>query len=55
MKETGLTRLGEILDRLGPGASLHIDHRWLSHIFDTEIDAAVDAAREFAKRNHCAF
>ena len=54
-REQGLADLTEILDRLGPGATLTIDHRWLSHLFDVEVSAAVEAAKEFANRNHCMF
>ncbi len=54
-REQGLADLTEILNRLGPGATLTIDHRWLSHLFDTEVSAAVEAAKEFANRNHCTF
>ncbi len=52
-REQGLANLKEILDRLGPGAWLRIDDRWLIRLFDSEIDVAFDAATEFAKRNHC--
>ena len=54
-REQGLADLTEILDRLGPGAFLTIDHRWISHLFDAEVSAAVDAAKEFASRNHCTY
>ncbi len=54
-REQGLVDLTEILDRLGPGAALTIDHRSLRHLFDAEVGAAVEAAKEFANRNHCTF
>jgi hypothetical protein len=50
-KEQSLLRLKEILDRLGPGAWLQIDDRWISHLFS----GSLEAAKEFARENHCAF
>jgi hypothetical protein len=41
-----------ILDRLGPGATLSVDDRWLWTCFG---DGGPGAADRFAKSNHCGF
>ncbi|MCH8347873.1 MAG: hypothetical protein IH901_05195 [Proteobacteria bacterium] len=43
----------EILDRLGPGLWLHVEHFILVAVFGSE--ATVKAAKKFAYDNECAF
>jgi hypothetical protein len=52
MTEPALENLRSILDRLGPGAWLHVDDRWLSACFGEEGPQAAD---RFAKAHHCSF
>lgn len=59
-KEEALAIVGEILDRLGPGMSLHVDDRWVAKMFDLDrskpkAGQAIDAAQDFAKRHGCGF
>ena len=52
-REQARARLKAILDLLAPGASLHIDDRWMTAYFGQN-DVQRDA-RLFAEQNHCAF
>lgn len=54
-QEQGLSRLKAILDLIGPGASLHIDYRWMDRLFGPDKKTAVQSAGEFAQHNHCVF
>jgi hypothetical protein len=54
-REAGLERLKIILAQIGPGASLHIDERWMKHLFGESTGAAILAAQRFAEENSCGF
>jgi hypothetical protein len=54
-QEQGLSRLKAILDLIGPGASLHIDDRWMARLFGPDKKTAAQSASEFAQHNHCVF
>ena len=51
-RDDTLDNLQGILDRLGPGASLCVDDRWLSACFG---EGGHQGADHFAKANHCDF
>jgi hypothetical protein len=53
--EERLSRLRQILDKLQPGISLHIDVQWMKQLFGPNLTAAIKAAEEFAKQNGCTF
>jgi len=58
-QEEGLSWLGGLLDRLGPGVALHVDLSILRSLFSPPTgkpnDWVIMAARMFAQERHCAF
>ncbi len=52
-REESLTWLGDLLDKIGPGARLEIDDVILTSIFEPDLREAVKRAGVFAKEHEC--
>lgn len=52
-QEEKLAWLGDLLDKIGPGARLEVDDVILTSVFETDLREAVTRASAFAKEHEC--
>ena len=52
-REESLAWLGDLLDKIGPGARLQIDDVILTSIFEPDLREAVKRAGAFAEEHEC--